>query len=205
MTQQVFTAGEKPTSSKLNAVSNQTIITCTSSTRPASPNEGMTIYETDTDRLLVWDGSAWIRIGWSTTAGRSGFQVRRNASQTIATDTTTQISFDTEDFDSDAGFSATSATVTCQVSGLWNFWSQVMLTADPSQAALQIFHSSLGYIATTEQGSITRPAIYGVYYVACAAAGVPVTVGDTVNLEIRHSAGANRSATARFYGFRVGR
>lgn len=33
---------------------------CTSSTRPASAYEGQMIYETDTDRILVWNGSAWI-------------------------------------------------------------------------------------------------------------------------------------------------
>ena len=33
---------------------------CTSSTRPASPYEGQMIYETDTDLVLVWSGSAWV-------------------------------------------------------------------------------------------------------------------------------------------------
>lgn len=33
---------------------------CTSSSRPASPFEGQLIYETDTDRLLTYNGSAWI-------------------------------------------------------------------------------------------------------------------------------------------------
>lgn len=32
---------------------------CTSSTRPASPYEGQYIHETDTDKLLFWNGSAW--------------------------------------------------------------------------------------------------------------------------------------------------
>jgi hypothetical protein len=32
---------------------------CTSSTRPASPFEGQMVYETDTDLLSVWNGSAW--------------------------------------------------------------------------------------------------------------------------------------------------
>ena len=32
---------------------------CTSSTRPASPFEGQQIYETDTDKVLVWNGTAW--------------------------------------------------------------------------------------------------------------------------------------------------
>jgi hypothetical protein len=33
---------------------------CTSSTRPVSPYEGFVIYETDTDRVLVWNNSAWV-------------------------------------------------------------------------------------------------------------------------------------------------
>ncbi len=51
------------------AVTTGSII-CTSSTRPASPFEGQKIYETDTDRELTYDGSAWVQTnslgGWST-------------------------------------------------------------------------------------------------------------------------------------------
>lgn len=32
---------------------------CTSTTRPAAPYEGQTIYETDTDLLLTYNGSGW--------------------------------------------------------------------------------------------------------------------------------------------------
>lgn len=35
---------------------------CTSTTRPATPYEGQVIYETDTNRVLVWDASAWVMI-----------------------------------------------------------------------------------------------------------------------------------------------
>lgn len=35
---------------------------CTSTTRPASPYEGQMIYETDTNRVLVYDNSAWVMI-----------------------------------------------------------------------------------------------------------------------------------------------
>lgn len=38
---------------------------CTSSTRPASPYEGQVIYETDTDKTLVWNGSAWVFLSTS--------------------------------------------------------------------------------------------------------------------------------------------
>lgn len=35
---------------------------CTSSNRPATPFEGQMIYETDTDLMLVYNGSAWVCI-----------------------------------------------------------------------------------------------------------------------------------------------
>jgi len=35
---------------------------CTSGTRPGSPWEGLAIYETDTDRVYVWDGVAWQQV-----------------------------------------------------------------------------------------------------------------------------------------------
>lgn len=44
---------------------------CTSSTRPASPYDGQVIYETDTDRTLVWNGSAWVFLSTSA-AGEVG-------------------------------------------------------------------------------------------------------------------------------------
>ena len=33
---------------------------CTSTTRPASPFEGQAIFETDTDRMLIWNGTVWV-------------------------------------------------------------------------------------------------------------------------------------------------
>lgn len=33
---------------------------CTSTTRPASPYEGQAIYETDTDKTYIWNGSLWV-------------------------------------------------------------------------------------------------------------------------------------------------
>ena len=44
---------------------------CTSSTRPASPYEGQVIYETDTDRTLVWNGTAWVDVSTGK-AGKPG-------------------------------------------------------------------------------------------------------------------------------------
>ena len=56
-----FVAGETLTAANINTyLMNQAVIVCTSGTRPASPVDGMTIYETDTDRQLTYDGTNWL-------------------------------------------------------------------------------------------------------------------------------------------------
>ena len=55
---------------------------CTSTTRPASPYEGQVIYESDTDRVLVWNASAWVAPN-STTANPPGLELVKT--QTIGT------------------------------------------------------------------------------------------------------------------------
>ena len=42
--------------------------TITSSTRPSSPVAGKAYFETDTNKIIVWDGSAWTEIGSDGTA-----------------------------------------------------------------------------------------------------------------------------------------
>jgi hypothetical protein len=42
---------------------------CTSATRPASPYDGQMIYETDTDKVLVYNGTAWY-ANWNTAWGQ---------------------------------------------------------------------------------------------------------------------------------------
>jgi hypothetical protein len=42
-----------------NVASNLRPGICTSSTRPTTPYEGQVIYETDTDKVMVYDGSVW--------------------------------------------------------------------------------------------------------------------------------------------------
>lgn len=38
------------------------VVVCTSTTRPSSPYEGQVIYETDTDKVRAYNGSAWFTI-----------------------------------------------------------------------------------------------------------------------------------------------
>lgn len=55
-----FTVGEVLTASDVNTyLAKQAVIVCTSGTRPTAA-EGMTIYETDTDLLKTYNGTAWV-------------------------------------------------------------------------------------------------------------------------------------------------
>lgn len=54
---------------------------CTSTTRPVSPFEGQYIYETDTDKTLFWNGSAWYP-NWNTAWGVVG-HVTTSPNQTV--------------------------------------------------------------------------------------------------------------------------
>lgn len=56
---------------------------CTSTTRPASPFEGQVIYETDTDMVAVYNGSAWRYIAATTPTNGAVLQ-------TVYGDTSTQ-------------------------------------------------------------------------------------------------------------------
>ena len=59
---------------------------CTSTNRPTTPYEGQVIYETDTDKVFVWNASAWKQIPTAATAG-AVLQVVQgtNSTQTITT------------------------------------------------------------------------------------------------------------------------
>jgi hypothetical protein len=58
---------------------------CTSSTRPTTPYEGQVIYETDTNRTLVWDNSAWVDPSTGQTQRSGLVKMKPNAVSTGAT------------------------------------------------------------------------------------------------------------------------
>ena len=65
-----------PISSQLSASRLIQPGVCTSTTRPATPFQGQCIYETDTNRLYVWNGSAWV-IPNQTTQNVDGLELVR--------------------------------------------------------------------------------------------------------------------------------
>lgn len=88
---------------------------CTSTTRPTVPYEGQMIYETDTDLLRIWNGSAWRTLAFGTPTNGAVLQVVSNQ---ITTQTaTTSTSFvDATDFNATITPTSTASKVFVTVS-----------------------------------------------------------------------------------------
>lgn len=78
-----FVAGASLNAAEVNTyLAKQAVIVCTSTTRPSSPPEGMTIFETDTDRMLVYTTATtgW-QPPWNVPWGRVGSAVVSSGAQ----------------------------------------------------------------------------------------------------------------------------
>jgi hypothetical protein len=88
----------------------------TSSTRPSAPWEGQHIYETDTDRILFWNGAAWVyQVGFA-----GACAVSRTTSFTVANAADTVVSWSSANYDNNSMFSAgTPNRITVNTAGIY--------------------------------------------------------------------------------------
>jgi len=117
-----------PFSSVLGASSVIKPGVCTSTTRPTVPYEGQLIYETDTDRVAAYNGSAWVY-----TATGAIVQVVNSAYSTEVT-TTSQTSVTT-------GLSAT-ITPTSSLNKILVIWTLMFLQQDTTLVHAQLRRGS---------------------------------------------------------------
>ena len=105
----------------------------TSTTRPASPYEGQVIYETDTNRVLVWDASAWLQIPVLDSGGRLLIQnqvaFQAKGPVNAAAPGTNPVIFSKVDLNIGNGYSTTTGRFTAPVAGTY-FVTWSFLTAN---------------------------------------------------------------------------
>jgi hypothetical protein len=83
-----FTGGQVLTSTVMNQMRvNERIghIVCTSGTRPSAPDEGSMVYETDTKRMLIWNGAAWRIVADTDAAVGTPLQIVHTTNSTSTT------------------------------------------------------------------------------------------------------------------------
>lgn len=180
-------------------VRQQVVAQVTSGTRPTGV-EGRLITESDSDRLMAYSGSAWVRVGNYSSSGRTGFNLGRVASQSISGGATTftAISFDTELTDTDGFIAVTADTITVPA-GLGGIYA---MTGTVSWATAPGTNSSIEiYNVTT--GNIYRQAVGAASQMTSCAVSVIITLSasDQIQLRVSHGGGSAVNVTSLFQGW----
>lgn len=110
-TGEIVTAANVDDYLMLQAVQKFATATARDTALTSRKREGMVAYTDDTDRYWSYNGTAWVLIGWNTSAGRPGVALT-DVTQTINNNTLTDITWGTEVLDVDGWTSGGSATLT---------------------------------------------------------------------------------------------
>lgn len=141
---------------------SQVIIRCTSSTRPSSPAQGWHIYETDTQKFMVYNGSSWIP---------EGSQIKsaiKTSNESVSSSTTLQ--------DDNELFVTVDANTNYYVECLLKYTGET--AADfrvgftlPAGATLTWFHGGLDDTVTSWWGILNRTAFSAASVATIGAGG----------------------------------
>lgn len=156
---------------------------------------------TDDNRIEVYDGSAYQRIAQYAASGRTGGTWTRAASLSVANDSLTAISWDTESVDSDGFCTPTSSTITIPagLGGLYAVTARVTRAANNgSNDYLQVVCSTLG---TFRSHNLANLANMTGPYVAFVG---PLAAAETVVVSAYQSTGGAVDYTGRIDLYRVG-
>lgn len=163
-----FTAGSVLTAADVNDyLMEQAVITCTSGTRPSAPNEGMTIYETDTDYIRTYDGTTWQVMTGNTPAARA----QRTTTQSISTGSTTAVSFGAADYNAGTMWAGGSPTrLTAPIGGVYVITAAVEFAANATgNRQVHIYQNG------SEHSRITVPSVG-------SGLATRVAIADTLNM-----------------------
>ena len=179
----------------------QVVVQCTSSTRPTGV-EGRIIAETDTDRVLIYDGASWIRIGSYSASARSGVNLARIAtSQSIPNGaaTFTAISWDTETTDTDGYIAVPSTNITIPA-GLGGFYA---VTATVSFATSPGTNSTIEFYNSTTSGIWRFPIGAASQIPSALSLVADVAAGDVCQIRVSQASGASINVTATVQMWRL--
>jgi hypothetical protein len=177
------------------AVTTGTII-CTSTTRPASPFEGQTIYETDTATEYLRSGGVWLPVNPA-----PNLRIKAGAAQTgIASGTWTKLTFPSATVTNPYGFTVSSGAVTIPsgYGGVYAVQAQVQWDANTSGDRILAFGANnTGYLNDGISGQ-TSPSPVAAYFRSNLSGLIPLTGGSSYVLWGLQGSGGNRATETSF-------
>ena len=187
------TNGNTITATWGNAMRDSVVLTCTSSTRPASPHEGMTAFETDTDRAIVYTGSAWIVLGWIGSAGRIACALTAPTPGTtpVPTSSLQILNWGTETYDPVGMHGAGSSDITAVVGGAYMLslslaWTTFWVRSGDFVRLLLNGGTLLADLAVESNTS----------FWSCSFGPFDMASGDRVSASVFQTSGTSRSTSA---------
>jgi microcystin-dependent protein len=144
---------------------------CTSATRPAVPVAGQQIFETNTNKILTYNGSYWFVNDWLGTW--PSFWARKlSATSTVGT-----VVFDNIVENRGSNYSNSTGLFTAPVAGLYSFSAQTIAYTAASSWAFKI--NGAVYLGPTPYFSSTG------YNSLSASINIALSVGNTVGVSLQ--------------------
>lgn len=195
------------TSTKMATGVSPTII-CTSSTRPASPFEGQTIYETDTKKEFTYTGSAWTESALFRTANGAVVDNYRvppmvisqgvNTSQSVNNVTDAILQWTTAPTTDTNAFWATGANTrfTCGASGIYQVNAGWQVNSNALTGMyIGILRNGSGIITNGTGSPVSQNGVSRIA-VSCM---VSVTAGQYLEVVVWQNSGAGRTPYAAHF------
>jgi hypothetical protein len=179
-----------------------------STVSPPLPFKGSMWYQTDTTRLLEHDGSAWQRISYNNSTGRTGCSVTATAFSIASGASSRNITYDAETFDSDGFFtpSGTNITIPTGLGGLYALSLTITWDTDPGASTwtlIRCLSGSTNY-AWRSDTTLFRSAFGTTDYFTGVSAIVPLAAGDVLSCSCTQSSGVAININSLFTAYRVG-
>jgi len=184
-----------------NSVRSATVQVTTSGARPSPASEGMLIYETDTDRFMVYDATGWVRVGSSTTSGRTGCTIRKTGNTSVGNVANATITWTAEDVDTDGFIAVSSSTVTIPtgLGGLYAVSCSVLFDMSPVGTIGVGIQATLSGTIRGYHGSVLAAnntiTSSGTIRTSGTSAVIPMSAGDTLVFSCTQSTGGSANLT----------
>lgn len=142
----------------------------TSTTRPSVPTDGQIIYETDTKRILVYNGTSWVIVDNLSLTYTPAFWVRKLSSMTGGG----TVVFDNTVENIGTHYSTSTGLFTVPVAGLYTFTCQTIATTPGSYWCFRL--NGTNYVGPTPYKDQAG------YSNLSASININLSVGNTVGI-----------------------